>query len=149
MSTIIRWNPVREMTAMQHAIDRLFEDNLRGARPATAHALPVDIYETDQAYILSTALPGVSPEEINVSLNDDVLTISGEVKQPTFEEQDKARALRFERAYGKFSRSLRLAQPIDSESIEAAYENGVLKLTLPKAPQAQPRVIPVRNAALN
>lgn len=149
MSTIIRWNPIREMAVMQNAIDRMFENSWRGANPETKNTLPVDVYETDQAYVVTTALPGVNPDQINVSLDDDVLTISGEVTKPAFSEQENVRALRFERGYGKFSRSLRFSQLIDSENIEAAYENGVLKLTLPKAPQAQPRVIPVKNAALN
>jgi HSP20 family protein len=86
----------------------------------------------------------VNPEQINISFQDDVLTISGEIPQPAIAENEQARTLLFERSYGKFSRSIRLAQPIDADHVEASYENGVLTLTLAKAPEAQPRLIPVK-----
>jgi HSP20 family protein len=139
------------MAAMQSAMDRLFDETWRGARPTAAgNALSLDVFETDTAYTVFTSLPGIKPEEISVSVEDDVLSISGEVSQPAFEEKDNPRVLVYERSYGKFTRSIRLAQAIDADRIEAAYENGVLKLTLPKAPQAQPKQIPVRvNASKN
>jgi HSP20 family protein len=145
MANVVRWNPIREMAAMQSAIDRMFEDSWRAVRPTVAgNALALDVYETDTGYTVYTALPGVNPDQINVSLHDDVLTISGEVAQPAVSEDANARVLLFERSYGKFSRSIRLNQPVDGDHIEAAYENGVLTLTLPKAPQAQPKLIPVK-----
>lgn len=145
MSTIVRWNPFREMAAMQSAMDRLFEDTWRSARPTVAGInLALDAYETDNAYVIYASLPGVSPEAINVSMDDDVLTISGEIPQPAFEEKDNVRTLLFERHYGKFSRSVRVGLPVDGDRVEAAYENGVLRLTLPKTPAAQPKQIPVR-----
>jgi HSP20 family protein len=148
MNTIVRWNPFREMAAMQSAMDRLFDETWRGFRPTAAgNSLALDVFETDQAYILFTALPGINPQDIHVSMEDDVLTISGEVPQPAFDEKENARTLMLERSYGKFTRSVRVGMPVDSEKIEAAYENGVLKLTLPKTPQAQPKVIPVRVGA--
>lgn len=145
MTALIRWNPVREMAAMQSAMDRLFDETWRAARPVNAgNALALDVYETDAEYVVHTALPGVNADQINISFQDDVLTISGEVEQPAFNEDQHARVLLSERSYGKFSRSIRLAQAIDADKVEAAYENGVLTLTLPKAPEAQPRLIPVR-----
>lgn len=145
MTTIVRWNPVREMAAMQSAMDRLFEDTWRAARPTVAgNNLALDVYETDAAYVVFTAIPGITPENINVSMEDDVLTISGEVPQPAFGDKDNARSLVLERSYGKFSRSVRVNAPVDADKVEAAYENGLLKLILPKTPQAQPRQIPVR-----
>ena len=147
MSTVIRWNPVREMAAMQSAIDRLFDESWRTIRPTTgANALPLDVYETDATYIVYSTLPGADPDQINVSLDDDVLTISAELAKPSFDEKENTRILLFERGYGKFSRSVRLGLPVDSDKIEAAYENGVLKLTLPKAEQTQPKQIRVRTA---
>lgn len=146
MSTLIRWNPVREMAAMQSAMDRLFDETWRGARPTIAgNAMALDVYETDAAYTVHTAIPGVHPDQISISYQDDVLTISGEVEQPKFDEGENHRVLVFERSYGKFSRSIRLAQAIDADKVEANYENGVLMLTLPKAPAAQPRLIPVKS----
>jgi HSP20 family protein len=146
MSTLIRWNPVREMAAMQSAMDRLFDETWRGARPTVAgNAMALDVYETDAAYTVYAALPGVNSDQINISYQDDVLTISGEVEQPKFNEGDNTRVLVFERSYGKFSRSIRLAQALDADKVEANYENGVLMLTLPKTPEAQPRLIPVKS----
>jgi HSP20 family protein len=146
MTSIIRWNPVREMAAMQNVLDRMFEESWRTIRPTNAgNVLPLDVYETDAAYTVFTAIPGVNPDEINVSLHDDVLTISGEVPQPTFAETQNARTLLLERGYGKFSRSIRLARPIDADNIEAAYENGILTLTLPIEPEAQPKLIQVKH----
>lgn len=145
MTTLVRWNPIREMAAMQNAMDRLFEDNWRTVRPTVAgNSLPLDVYETDSSYVIYTAIPGIAPEQISVSMEDDVLTISGEVAQPAFEEKENVRTLVQERATGKFVRSVRVGDPVDSDKIEAAYENGVLKLTLPKTPAAQPRQIPVK-----
>jgi HSP20 family protein len=147
MTTIYRWNPIREMNAMEQAMDRFFEANRRSPRTAAAYSLPLDAYETDQAYVVFAALPGINPADIQVHFEDDTLTISGEVPQPTFEEGVNARARLTERTYGKFSRSIRVAQPVDTDQVEAAYDNGLLKLTLPKTTAAQPRQIPVRVTA--
>lgn len=145
MTTIVRWNPIREMAAMQSAMDRLFEENWRGARPSVAgNALALDVHENDQAYVVHTSLPGVDADKINISFKDDVLTISGEVEQVKTSEDQNTRVLLSERSYGKFSRSIRLAQAVDADKVEATYENGVLTLTLPKTPEAQPRQIPVK-----
>jgi HSP20 family protein len=143
MSTIIRWNPIREMAAMQSAMDRLFEDTWRGYRNVdTSLALALDVHETEPAYHVVAALPGVPSDTINVSLHDDVLTISGELPQPSYPEN--ARALLLERTYGKFSRSIRLPEQVAADQIEASLDNGLLTLNLPKTPEAQPKQIPVR-----
>ncbi len=145
MTTIVRWNPFREVAEMQRAMDRLFEDSWRGVRPTAAgNTLALDAYETDAAYIIFAALPGVNPDAITVNLDDDVLTVAAEIPQPAFDEKDNARTLLYERAYGKFTRSVRFGLPVAADQVEAAYENGVLKLTLPKTPAAQPKQIPVR-----
>lgn len=144
MTTIIRWNPIREMAAMQSAMDRLFENTWRGVQPTVAgNMLPLDVYESDSAYTVSTTLPGLSIDQIQITLHENTLSISGEVAQP---EADNGRALVQERVYGKFSRSVNLPQPVDAEAVEATYENGVLTLSLPKTPNAQPRLIPVKTA---
>lgn len=143
MSTIIRWNPIREMAAMQNAMDRLMENNWRGYRSVdTSLALPLDVHETETAYHVVAALPGVLSDTVNVSLHDGVLTISGELPQPSCPEN--ARALLLERTYGKFSRSVRLPEPVVADQIEATLDNGLLNLNLPKSPEAQPKQIPVR-----
>jgi HSP20 family protein len=141
--TIVRWNPIREMASMQNAIDRIFDETWRSVRPSfTGDALALDVHENENHYTVITALPGLKPEQISVSLHDGVLTISGEMEQTRTEEN--VRVLLQERAYGKFSRSVRLPQAIDGENVQASYDNGVLTLTLPKTPEAKPRQIPVR-----
>ncbi len=144
MTTVIRWNPIREMATMQGALDRLFDETWRTTRGAAdSGTLALDVQETDSAYVVSAALPGVSANDVNISLHDGVLTISGETQQAPLEN---SRALLLERTYGKLQRSIRLPQPVVQDSIEAVIENGVLTLTLPKTAEAQPRSIPVRSA---
>ncbi|MFW5748630.1 MAG: Hsp20/alpha crystallin family protein [Chloroflexota bacterium] len=143
MSTIIRWNPVREMAAMQSAMDRLFDETWRSARTGNGgSALAVDVHETDSTYTVVANLPGVNPDAISVSLHDGVLTIAAEIARA--ERDENARVLVQERSYGKFSRSLNLPQPVDSDKVEASYDDGVLTLALPKVPEVQPRQIPVK-----
>ncbi len=143
MTTVVRWNPIREMAAMQGALDRLFDENWRAVRNgANAGSLALDVHETDQAYVINAVVPGVSADALSISLHDGVLTISGEVPQAAHEN---SRALLLERSYGKFQRSIRLPLPVDASAVEATIENGVLTLTLPKSPEAQPRMIPVKS----
>lgn len=147
MSTLIRWNPVREMAAMQSAMDRLFEDAWRGlsddSRANAGHPLALDIHEDDQSYIVTTELPGVKSENIQVKLDGEYLVIEAEIPEQVI-ERENARQLVKERRYGHTSRRLRLPQNVDFNHTEATYENGVLTLNLPKSQETQPRVIPVR-----
>ncbi|MBW4435854.1 MAG: Hsp20/alpha crystallin family protein [Pleurocapsa minor GSE-CHR-MK-17-07R] len=142
MATIVRWNPIREMAAMQNAMDRFFDDSWRSIRSNVEANLDLDIHDTDAAYLVTAALPGVKAENVQVNLHDNVLTISAETMQET--RPENSRALILERAYGKQTRSVRLPQPVLGDKIEAVLDNGVLTLTLPKSPEAQPRAIPVR-----
>lgn len=143
MATIVRWNPFREMAAMQSAMDRLFEDSWRGMQSTlTRGTLALDIHESDAAYTVTAALPGLTADQIQVTMHDGVLTISAEVPQPAAAEN--SRVLLQERVYGRLSRSVTLPEAVDNGAVEATYENGVLTLTLPKVPEAQPRTIPVK-----
>lgn len=142
---IVRWNPVRDMVAMQNAMDRLFEDTWRGFDSTPNQNLPLDAYETDQAYTVVASVPGLGADDINITLHEGTVTIAGEWTEPAGEtDENNTRALLRERFYGKFNRSINLPQIIDVDGVEATYENGVLTLTLPKQPNAQPRQIPVR-----
>lgn len=147
MSTIIRWNPLREMATMQNAMDRLFEDAWRNMEPNGArNVLALDVHDTDANYIITANLPGVDADNIDITLHNDVLTISAEVQKT--EVAEGVRPLVQERVYGKFIRSLNLAQPVNVEAIETTFENGVLTLTLPKSEEAQPRRIQVKRHGL-
>jgi HSP20 family protein len=145
MSTIIRWNPIREMAAMQTALDRLFDETWGNNRPGTGvSTLALDVHEDANAYHVSASVPGLNSEQLQVNFQDGVLTISGEINQET---RSESRALMLERTFGKFTRSVRLPMPVNVEGIEATLDNGVLNLTLPKTPEVQPRQIPVRAGA--
>ncbi len=150
-NNIVRWNPFREMANMQNAMDRLFEDAWRGNWSGFNGGLTgftgldspaLDIHETDTAYNVAVPLPGINPNDINVKMQNGTLTISGELPQPKVE--DNTKVVVQERYYGKFSRSVSLPQHVDAEKVEATYDNGVLNLTLPKLPEAQPKQIAVK-----
>ncbi len=144
MANIVRWNPVREIAAMQNLMDRMFDDMMRGnASEISGTALALDVHEDDASYTVTTSLPGVDVENIKVNLHDDFLTIEAEIPERKIEKQG-TRTLMQERSYGKFARRIRLPQPVKTDNVEASYENGVLILTLPKAENALPRSIPVK-----
>jgi HSP20 family protein len=148
-NNITRWNPLREMAAMQNALDRIFDDTWRGWQPVFGEGrnalnnLSLDVQENDGEYTVTTELPGVKAENIDVRLQNDMLTIEGEIPERTIEKEG-TRWLMKERYYGRFSRTIRLPQPVKREKVDAHFENGVLTLTLPKAEEAQPKLIPVK-----
>jgi len=145
MATMIRWNPIREMMAIQNAFDRAYADGWRTVRAnANAYTLPLDVYENDAVYTFVATLPGVGAENIQVNWHDDSVTIQAEVPQSA-PSTEGLRTHMVERPAGKFSRTIHLSKPIDTEAVEAVYADGVLTLTLPKRPEAQPKVIPVRS----
>jgi HSP20 family protein len=155
MANITRWNPLREMTAMQNVMDRMFDETVRSMRPLGnfengefANALALDVHEDDNTFTVTTSLPGVKAEDIHVNLHDDFLTIEAEMPE-TKRESNNGRTLVQERAYGKYSRRIRLPQPVNADAVEANYEDGVLTLTLPKAEHALPRSIPVKRLGNN
>ncbi len=146
MAGIVRWNPLREMAAMQNVMDRVFEETWRPffeEGSAAVNTLALDVHEDDGQYVVTTELPGVKAEDIHIKLDGDYLVIEGEIPEHVTEHEGQ-RSLIKERRYGHFSRRLRLPQPVNSDKVNATYDNGVLKLTLPKTEAAQPRQIPVR-----
>jgi HSP20 family protein len=143
MSTIVRWNPRREMATMQSTLNRLFNDTWHTTWTSVAAHLPIDAYETDNEYRVVVDVPGVSQDNINITIHQNVLTVSVDIPQP--ETPEGQRMLAQERTYGKFSRSIALPRTINSEQVEAIYEDGVLTLMLPIAPEAQPKRITVKS----
>jgi HSP20 family protein len=145
MADIIRWEPFREMSSLRDAMERMFEE--RFMRPTVPFGLwgegtmAVDVYETDEAVVVKTPIPGVRAEEINVSVTGDTLTIKAEIK----EEQDVKgeNYLRRERRYGSCCRSVTLPGGLETDKAEADYKDGVLTLTFPKAEEVKPRSIKV------
>jgi HSP20 family protein len=144
---ITRWNPIREMSAMQRLMDRMFEDwrplvDENGGVTA-ARALALDVDEDETTYTITTEMPGVQVDHIQVRQEGDYLLIEGEIPEQESERKDK-RTLIKERHYGRYSRRLRLPQNVNFEKADAHYENGVLTLTLPKAEVPQPKLITVK-----
>ena len=150
MTDLMRWDPFREFMSLRNAIDRLFEDAFvmpsRVWAPTTEWSLALDVAEDENGFIVKAAIPGVRPEDLDISLADNVLTIRGEVKadEEIKEEQYHVR----ERRYGAFSRSIRLPAPVDADHVEATYENGVLTLRIPKAEEVRPKKIAVRTGRM-
>lgn len=148
MSNVIRWNPFRELAAMQSAMDRMFDDAWRtGSGTVTgSYNLPIDVHETEDAYTLMANIPGLNPDQITVNLHDNVLTIAVEIPELTVEEG--TRVLLSERFTGKMTRRFTLPQTINEGAVEANYDAGVLTLTLPKAEEVKPRQIQVKTGGL-
>jgi HSP20 family protein len=146
---IVHWSPYRNLLNCNHELENLFDDFFSPARTRGEgdQTLPawvpdVDLMESKEGYTLRAELPGVAKEDVKVTLAEEVLTVSGEKK---FEKEVKNENFhRSERAYGKFSRSFRLPNPIDAEKIQAEYRDGVLTLTVPKAENAKPREIEIK-----
>lgn len=139
---LVKWDPFRELTALQSEVNRLFSRATGGDGAERQSWTPaVDVVETDDAIVLKAELAGMDPKDINIEVQDNVLTVSGERR---FEEEVKEdKFYRIERRYGSFSRSLALPSTADETKVEAKYENGVLKVTVPKAEIAKPKKITV------
>jgi len=142
---IKRWDPFREMITLREAMDRLFEESF--VRPTIAPlgregTLAVDVLETDSNFVVTASVPGLKPEDLNVSVVGDTVTISGKVKEEVKEED--ARYIYRERRFGSFNRTLTLPAPLNPDKAEAVIENGILTLTLPKAEVARPKAIKVK-----
>jgi len=147
MSKIVRWEPFRELVSLREAMDRLFEESFvrpGGGRlaPAGMELPAVDMYQTDDAVVVKSAIPGIKPEDIDISITGDTLTIRGETRVE--EEVNEENYIRRERRYGSFCRSLALPLPVVTEKAEAEFENGVLTLTLPKAEEVKPKAIKIK-----
>lgn len=162
MSNVVRWDP---FTDLRTTMDRLFDDSFPRTRRRLVSArefatmIPVEVSETDGAFEVKAALPGVKPEEVEITVHDDVLTIRAEHKEvhedgakpetaegePT-KESPRRQFYRRELRYGSFSRSLNLPMGVDADKAEARFENGILTLTLPKAEANRPKQIKVTAA---
>jgi HSP20 family protein len=136
--------PFRGATTLQEQLNRLFNDAFErtaGESNLTTWAPAVDIYETEHQLVVKADLPDVDPKDLDIRVENNILTIRGERK---FEKKaDQENYLRVERAYGAFSRSFSLANTVNSEAIKADYQNGVLTLSIPKREEAKPKQIKV------
>jgi HSP20 family protein len=138
--------PAPELTSFRREMDRLFDrfweddgENL----PALREWVPsLDFSETVDAYMVRIEIPGLEPKDVQVTLQDNVLTVKGEKKEE-IKQQDE-RFFRLERSHGMFSRSLRLPAPVDGAKVNAVFKSGLLTVTVPKTPEAKPATIPIK-----
>lgn len=151
MTKLVRWNPMREAVDLFNEFDRMFESPVYRSRwgmPLRTNdvvgswSLALDVAEAGDNFTVKASLPGLNPDDLNVTLEDSVLTIQGEVKEDETIDEDSYHIR--ERRYGSFSRSIRFPVPVEAGKVEAAFENGVLTLTVPKAEAVKPKRIEIK-----
>jgi HSP20 family protein len=140
------WDPFREMVTLRDAMDSLFENAMiqpfSGTRGSAGQYLPVDVMENQDNFVVRASLPGINPDDLNVTVVDNVLTIEGEVRA---DEQKESRYHLRERRWGAFSRQIGLPASVDANAVRADYTNGILTLTLPKSEESKPKRIQIRS----
>ena len=144
---LIRWEPFGELMSLKQAMDRLFEESF--VRPSRAlsllgegAAVPIDMYQTDNEVVVKASLPGVKPEELDIHITGDTLSIKGETKA---EKEIKREDYHYqERRYGAFARSVTLPGGLQADKAEASFEDGVLTLTIPKSEAVKPKTVKVK-----
>lgn len=145
MANITRFDPLSEMVSLRSAMDRLFEDSF--VSPLTWRTIsagdsltpPIDVHETADDLVVTSALPGVKGEDVEITMTGQTLTLRGEFKAD--EEIARDQYLYRERRFGSFSRTLQLPVRVQGDRAEASFENGVLTLHIPKAEEVKPRQI--------
>ena len=144
---IVRWEPLRELSSLQNEMNRLFNTVFDAPAPAgnggaMRRWVPaMDLVETDDNFVLRADLPGMTQEDVNIELEDNVLTVSGERKAQHETKQEGYH--RVERAFGSFSRSLTLPKGVDADAVTAKFDNGVLEISVPKPEERKPRRIAI------
>ena len=139
---IVRWDPFGDVLALRRGVNRMFEDMVSRVSGISGTRYPrIDLTETKDALELSAELPGVSKDDVKISLTQNVLSISGERKAPALPED--AYSLREERNFGTFDRSIELPVAVDTDKVKANFRDGMLVITLAKREEAKPREIQV------
>ena len=145
-TTLTRWDPSADFAAMRNVMDRLFDQpfNRLPFRPSEDlgnSSLSLDVVENGDTYVIKAAVPGVDPKDVEISVDEDVLTIRGEFKSE--QETNEESYIRREIRSGSFQRQLRLPPTVEPEKAQASFENGLLKLSIPKKPEARARSIKI------
>jgi HSP20 family protein len=150
MANLARWDPFQDLLAIQDEMNQLFGQAMgQGGRAASggeagarAWAPALDIAERNDAYVVTVEVPGIKPEELDITIENGALTISGERR---FETESKEQQFhRIERRYGAFRRSITLPNRVKADAVEASFEDGLLQVVVPKAEEAKPKRIEVR-----
>jgi HSP20 family protein len=145
---LVRWRPFRDMVSIQDEMNRLFDDFF-GRVPSRfdtelsrSEWIPsVDISETKDEIVVRAEVPGMKKDDIKITLQDNVLMLTGERKQE--KEEKETNYYRMERAYGSFVRSFNLPTVVQADKIKASYKDGILNIALPKAEEVKPKQIPI------
>jgi HSP20 family protein len=144
--SMIRWDPARDLMSLRQAMDRLFEESV--IRPSSftfeigGGNIPIDMYQTDTEVIVKATLPGIKPEEVDISVNGNTLTIKAERKEET--ETKEKNYIHKENRYGIVTRSITLPVDVKADIAEASFDNGILTLNLPKTEKEKPKQIKVQ-----
>ena len=145
---LIRWEPVAELNTIQNEMNRLFNTffdqpapTSRGGAPGRRWMPAMDLVETTDHYVLRADLPGLSDDDVNIQLQDNVLTISGE--RSAQHDDTEEGYYRLERAFGSFARSLTLPDGVDPDGVQAHFDRGVLEIRIPKPDQKKPRQVQI------
>lgn len=146
---LTRWDPLNEILNLRRTVDRLFDHTVGSqgeewTQPGT-WGLAMDVKENKDDFLVIASVPGIDPDDIEITYSDDTLCIKGETKTDR-EENEGDYHLR-ERRYGSFARSIRLPNKVKADAIEAAYDKGVLTLRLPKAEESKPKRISIKSDA--
>ena len=146
MTVLTRFEPFREFSTLQDRINRVFRESYRGegqdeSLSTSSFAPAVDVYEGEHTVTLKIEVPGIDEKDIDVRIENNVLTVHGERKIEKEEKEENYR--RVERQYGSFTRTFTLPNTVDSENVSATYDKGVLKVGLPKKAEAKPKQIKV------
>ena len=147
MTKLISWNPYRELVSLQSAVDQMLEQRFNSFLSTTVDtdspiSIPLDMYEKNGDIVVRTDLPGIKAKDLNLSIEDNILKISGEFKSET-DEKDSDIHLQ-ELHYGKFQRSVKLPTRVDPDQAEVIFKDGILKLTLPKTDEGKPKQISIK-----
>lgn len=146
--SITRWDPFRDLISLREAMDRMFEESFvrpgsrwTAARDEYTCPMPLDVYMTDEDLIVTASVPGASPDDVEITVEGDTLTIRGEIPGPL----SNVNYVLQERPSGKFQRTLRLNVPVQADKAEATFDRGILTLTIPKQEEVRPRQIKVQS----
>lgn len=144
---IVRFDPLREFGSLQGEMNRLFNTFLDGEGSGQTRRWlpPMDLFETEHAFVARFDLPGMDEQAIDIEVEDRVLSVSGE---RTLEQEDTVDGwYRFERGHGQFRRTLQLPEGVDADAISASFDKGVLELRIPKPEQRKPRKVTIGKQA--
>jgi HSP20 family protein len=144
MATITRWDPFQDMLSLREAMNQLMEESFvrpSANRSGAGYVPALDLSETAEGYLVEAAVPGLKPEDVEITVENNVLTIKGETRQDV--DDKKRNYHRIERRFGSFQRTIGLPTTVKADAIKASLTNGVLRLEIPKAEEVKPRKISV------